>query len=85
MGYSALQTGLAFIIPSLAIFAGTQFGARLANGLPMRTVLLAGFVAGIAGTLALVSAAFSGASYATILPGLVISGTGRGLSGRQCG
>ncbi|OIX90497.1 MFS transporter [Pantoea sp. Ae16] len=79
MGYSALQTGLAFIIPSLAIFAGTQLGARLANGLPVRTVLLAGFVTGIAGTLALVPAAFSGASYLIILPGLVISGTGQGI------
>ncbi|WP_333715604.1 MFS transporter [Pantoea eucrina] len=79
MGYSALQTGLAFIFPSLAIFAGTQLGARLANGLPVRTVLLTGFVTGIAGTLALVPAAFSGASYLTILPGLVISGTGQGI------
>ncbi|WP_418157264.1 MFS transporter (plasmid) [Pantoea agglomerans] len=79
MGYSALQTGLAFIIPSLAIFAGTQLGARLANGLPVRTVLLAGFITGIAGTLALVPAVFSGASYVTILPGLVISGTGQGI------
>jgi len=79
MGYSALQTGLSFIIPSLAIFAGTQIGARLANRLPVRTVLLAGFLTGIAGTLALVPAAFSDASYASILPGLVISGTGQGI------
>ncbi|WP_085072053.1 MFS transporter [Pantoea alhagi] len=79
MGYSALQTGLAFIIPSLAIFAGTQLGARLANWLPVRTTLLAGFLTGTAGTLALVPAAFSGASYAEILPGLVISGAGQGI------
>ncbi|WP_333898059.1 MFS transporter [Mixta calida] len=79
MGYSALQTGLSFIIPSLAIFAGTQLGARLANRLPVRTVLLAGFLTGIAGTLALVPAAFSDASYASILPGLVISGAGQGI------
>lgn len=79
MGYSALQTGLAFIIPSLAIFAGTQFGARLANSLSVRTVLLAGFITGIAGTLALVPAAFSGTSYVSVLPGLIISGTGQGI------
>lgn len=77
MGYSALQTGLAFILPSLAIFIGTQLGARLANRLPVRTTLLAGFLIGIAGTLAL--AAFSGASYANLLPGLLISGTGQGI------
>ncbi|WP_263754417.1 MFS transporter [Kosakonia cowanii] len=79
MGYSALQTGLAFIIPSLAIFAGTQLGARLANRLPVRTTLLVGFLMGITGTLALAPAAFSGASYASIVPGLVISGAGQGI------
>lgn len=79
MAYSALQTGLAFIVPSLTIFAGTQFGARLANHLSLRKVLLAGFVTGIAGTLALVPATFSGTSYLTLLPGLAISGTGQGI------
>lgn len=81
MGYSARQTGLAFIIPSLAIFAGTQFGARLANRLPVRTTLLTGFLIGIAGTLALAlaSAVFSSTSYANMIPGMVISGTGQGI------
>lgn len=79
MKYSALQTGLAFIAPSLAIFVGTQLGARLANSLSLRKVLLAGFLTGIAGTLALVPSAYSGASYLTVLPGLVISGIGQGI------
>ncbi|NIF21980.1 MFS transporter [Candidatus Pantoea multigeneris] len=79
MKYSALETGLAFIVPSLAIFAGTQFGARLANRLSLRTVLLAGFLTGVAGTLALVPSVYSGASYVAVLPGLVISGIGQGI------
>lgn len=79
MGYSALQTGLAFIIPSLAIFAGTQLGARMANRLPVRTTLLFGFLTGIVGTVALAPATFSSASYVNIMPGLVISGTGQGI------
>lgn len=79
MGYSALQTGLAFIIPSLAIFAGTQLGARFANSFSVPTVLLVGFITGIAGTLALLPVTFSGTSYASILPGLIISGTGQGI------
>ncbi|WP_260514218.1 MFS transporter [Serratia fonticola] len=78
-GYSALQTGLAFIIPSLAIFSGTQLGARLANRLPIRTTLLMGFAVGIVGTLALAPAAFVGAPYAYIVPGLVVSGIGQGI------
>lgn len=78
-GYSALQTGLAFIVPSLAIFTGTQLGARLANRLPMRHTLVIGFVVGIVGTLALAPGAFLNAPYAYIVPGLVVSGIGQGI------
>ncbi|QCR38048.1 MFS transporter [Nissabacter sp. SGAir0207] len=78
-GYSALQTGLAFIVPSLAIFAGTQCGARLANRLPVRTALAVGFITGIAGTLGLALAALAGMGYASIVPGLIISGVGQGI------
>lgn len=77
--YSALQTGLAFIVPSLAIFSGTQLGARLANRLTMRTTLFVGFAIGIVGTLALAPAIFVGASYMYIVPGLVVSGLGQGI------
>ncbi|KLD74854.1 MFS transporter [Xanthomonas hyacinthi] len=77
--YSALQTGLAFIVPSVAIFTGTQLGARLANRLPMRSTLVIGFVVGIVGTLALAPAALLGAPYAAIVPGLVVSGVGQGI------
>lgn len=78
-GYSALQTGLAFIVPSLAIFTGTQLGARLANRLSTRSTLIVGFLIGIVGTLALAPAAFVGAPYAAIVPGLVVSGIGQGI------
>ncbi|HBN9664616.1 TPA: MFS transporter [Pseudomonas aeruginosa] len=77
--YSTLQTGPAFIVPSLAIFAGTQLGARLANRLPMRRTLVIGFVVSIVGTLALAPAAFLGAPYTAIVPGLVVSGIGQGI------
>ncbi|MGY6272012.1 MFS transporter [Achromobacter denitrificans] len=78
-GYSALQTGLAFIVPSLAIFSGTQLGARLADRIPTRNALIAGFVIAIAGTLAIAPAAFAGAPYAYIVPGLIVSGVGQGI------
>jgi EmrB/QacA subfamily drug resistance transporter len=78
-GYDAWQTGLAFIVPSVAIFAGTQLGARMANRLGMRTTLLLGFVIGIAGTLGLAPASVVGAPYAYLVPGLVVSGVGQGI------
>lgn len=78
-GYTALQTGLAFIVPSVAIFTGTQLGAKLANRLSTRGTLVAGSLIGIAGTLAMAPAAYVGAGYALIVPGLVISGIGQGI------
>lgn len=79
LGYSALQTGLAFILPSLAIFTGTQFGARLANSLSMPITLLIGFITGVVGTLALGLTAYSGVAYVYLIPGLVVSGIGQGI------
>lgn len=78
-GYTALQTGLAFIVPSVAIFMGTQLGARLANRMSTRGTLVAGSLIGIAGTLAMAPATYVGAGYALIVPGLVVSGIGQGI------
>lgn len=79
-GYSALQTGLAFIIPSLAIAAGTQLGERLATRLEARSTLLVGMAIGIVGTLLIPLGAYTGSSYLMIVPGLVISGIGQGIT-----
>lgn len=78
-GYTALQTGLAFVVPSVAIFLGTQLGAKLANRLSTRGTLVVGSLIGIIGTLAMAPASFVGASYAGIVPGLVLSGIGQGI------
>ncbi|KAA9001928.1 MFS transporter [Affinibrenneria salicis] len=78
-GYSALQTGLAFILPSLSIFAGTQFGARLANRFSTRATLALGSLIGIAGTLMMATTASTEAGYLTLAPALLIAGTGQGV------
>ncbi len=78
-GYTALQTGLAFIVPSLAIFMGTQWGARLVNRLTIRRTLVLGSLIGIAGTLAMAKTTMVDASYMMILPGLIVSGIGQGI------
>lgn len=79
-GYSALQTGLAFIIPSLAIAAGTQLGERLATRLEARSTLLVGMIIGIVGTILIPLGAYTDSSYLMIVPGLVISGIGQGIT-----
>lgn len=77
MGFGALETGLAFIVPSLAIAAGTQLGERLATKLTTRSTLLLGSAIGVAGTVAIGLATTAG--YAALVPGLVVSGIGQGI------
>ncbi|GIO16697.1 MFS transporter [Cohnella xylanilytica] len=78
-GFTALQTGLAFIVPSLAIAAGTQLGERLASRVHTRATLLLGFGIGIVGTAIIPLGAYVGSSYLSIVPGIVVSGVGQGI------
>ncbi|MFI6519133.1 MFS transporter [Spirillospora sp. NPDC050679] len=78
-GYSALQTGLAFLIPSLAIAAGTQAGERLATRTGTRGTLLIGFAIGAVGTAVLAFGFDADAGYGALVPGLVVSGVGQGI------
>ena len=78
-GFTALQTGLAFIVPSLAIATGTQLGERLASRIHTRATLLLGFGIGIVGTAIIPLGAYVGSSYLSIVPGIVVSGVGQGI------
>ncbi|MFF8729297.1 MFS transporter [Streptomyces sp. NPDC015171] len=78
-GYSALQTGLGFLIPSLAIATGTQLGERFASRIGTRTTLIIGFVVGLIGTVALAFGFDADANYGLLVPGLIISGVGQGI------
>ncbi|SDM63202.1 MFS transporter [Nonomuraea jiangxiensis] len=78
--FSALQTGLGFLVPSLAIAIGTQLGERLTTRLGTRTTLLAGFLTGTAGTAVLALGFHDSSGYLAIVPGLVISGVGQGVT-----
>ncbi|MEV4757577.1 MFS transporter [Micromonospora sp. NPDC049559] len=78
-GFDALQTGLAFLVPSVAIATGTQLGERLTTRFGTRTTLLAGFVVGAFGTVVLAPAFAEDAGYLAAVPGLVISGLGQGV------
>ncbi|MFD9906176.1 MFS transporter [Streptomyces sp. NPDC059063] len=78
-GYSALQTGLAFLVPSLAIAAGTQLGERLTTRAGTRPTLVGGFAVGVAGTALLAVGFDADAGYGLLLPGLVVSGLGQGV------
>ena len=78
-GFTALETGFAFLVPSLAIAAGTQAGERLATRFSTRSTLIGGMVIGAVGTALMVPGTTADASYAAIVPGLVVSGVGQGI------
>ncbi len=78
-GMTAMQTGLAFLVPSLAIAAGTQIGERLATWFTTRLTLVAGMVVGVLATIAMIPGATVEAGYLAIVPGVIISGVGQGI------
>ncbi|MFI7694797.1 MFS transporter [Nonomuraea sp. NPDC049655] len=80
LGYGAVATGLAFLVPSLLIALGTQLGGRLAGRIGMRVTLLLGTVGGAAGTALLAMGISADGSYWGVLPGIVVSGVSQGLT-----
>jgi EmrB/QacA subfamily drug resistance transporter len=78
--FSALRTGLAFLVPSVAIALGTQLGERATTRFGTRPTLLCGFGVGIAGTVLLAVGFDDQASYLTAVPGLVVSGLAQGVT-----
>ncbi|MFC5089888.1 MFS transporter [Amycolatopsis plumensis] len=76
---TALQTGLAFLVPSVAIASGTQLGERLTTRLGTRFTLITGFGIAIVGTAALAYGFSADRGYLALIPGLVISGVGQGI------
>ncbi|MES0030993.1 MFS transporter [Mesorhizobium sp. M0040] len=78
-GFTALQTGLAFLVPSVAIATGTQAGERLATRFSTRSTLVGGMIVGAVGTALMVSGATAESSYLALVPGLIVSGVGQGI------
>jgi len=79
LGYTALETGVAFLPFALAITAGTVVARHLLAHLAPRVVAAAGLVMTGAAAL-LLSTAGPDASYAAdLLPGLVVLGVGVGM------
>ncbi|MEU5883153.1 MFS transporter [Spirillospora sp. NPDC047279] len=79
-GYSPLRTGLAFLVPMLAIAIGARTAGRLATRLGSRTTIVTALSVGVTGTVILGLSLATGASYAVLVPGLVVMGLGQGAT-----
>jgi MFS family permease len=79
MNFTPLQTGLAFLVPSAAIFVGTQAGSTLTTRLGARWALVIGAALGALGTALWATQAIETASLLSMTLGIVISGLGQGI------
>ncbi|MBO8186348.1 MFS transporter [Streptomyces spirodelae] len=77
-GYSALATGLAFLVPMAAIAAGSQIAGWFATRHGMRTAVVASLLVGATGTITVGLCLSTTAGYLTLVPGLLVLGLGQG-------
>lgn len=79
LGYSALEGGLAFLGPTLAITAGNAIADRLVAHLGTRVALVAGMLVGALGAALLALEISADGTYTVTLAGIVVAGLGMGL------
>ena len=77
-GYNALETGLAYLVPMVAIFTGAMLGGRLATRFGMRATMVGSLVVGAVGTVITALTMNPGDPYWVLVPGMVILGLGQG-------
>jgi EmrB/QacA subfamily drug resistance transporter len=78
-GYDALETGLAFLLPTAVVVAASTVAGQLATRCGLRATLVAALAVGALGALALGLAISPGASYGALVPGLVALSIGDGI------
>lgn len=78
-GYTALQTGLAFLLPTTCVVGGSAIGGRMATRFGLRATLVAALTIGAIGALVLGLAMSENASYNALVPGLVLLSFGDGV------
>jgi len=78
--FNPVQTGLAFLVPCLAIAVGTQLGSRLAARLGVHTLLVLGLMVGTAGAILIAANITPNGGYAALVPGLIVFGLGQGTA-----
>ncbi|MFJ9924339.1 MFS transporter [Streptomyces rubiginosohelvolus] len=76
--YSAMATGMAFLVPMLAIATGSQTAGRLATRNGLRPILVTALIVGGLGAVVTGATLSQEASYLALVPGLVPLGVGQG-------
>ena len=77
--YDALETGLAFLLPTAVVVTGSAGGGRMATRLGVRATLLVALGVGALGAVTLGLSMSAEASYVRLIPGLVGVSIGDGV------
>ena len=78
-GYDALETGVGFLLPTAVVVAGSALAGQVATRFGLRATLVAALAVGASGAVALGLAMSPSASYAALIPGLVLISIGDGV------
>jgi MFS family permease len=79
VGYDALETGVAFILPTAFVVAGSALAGQVVTRCGLRRTLVAALAVGALGALALGLAMSPDTSYAELVPGLILVSIGDGV------
>jgi MFS family permease len=79
LGFDALETGSAFLLPTAVVVAGSFLAGRVVTRFGIRRTLVAGLTLGAIGAAAAGLAISSNSTYAMIVPGLVPVSIGDGV------
>jgi MFS family permease len=78
-GYDAMKTGVAFLLPTAFVVAGSALGGRMATRLGLMPTTVGALVVGAFGAVALARAMSPDGSYAVLIPGLIALSIGDGV------
>jgi MFS family permease len=79
-GYGALQTGVAFLLPTAVVVAGSALAGRLVTRCGLKPTLLASLGCGALGAAVLGLAMSPTGSYPALVPGLILLSIGDGVT-----
>jgi len=78
--YDALETGVGFLLPTAVVVAGSALAGQVATRCGLRPTLVAALTVGALGAVALGLAMSPNASYAALIPGLILISIGDGVA-----
>jgi MFS family permease len=78
-GYSAIRTGVAFLLPTGVVVTGSTLAGQLVTRCGLKPTLVGALATGALGALALALSMTPTASYGTMVPGLILLSVGDGV------